>query len=1058
MRISTLWRSATLSLLLVGFVVSLVYAQERTVTGKVTSAEEGSLPGVNVIIQGTGSGTVSDIDGNYSLVVPGPEAILVFSSIGYTTEAITAGNQTVLDVVLAQDITSLKEIVVTGYASQEKKDLTGAVSVVKPEELTAMPSTQIVNQLQGRVAGVTVTQDSRPGETAKIRIRGYTSLSGVNDPLYVVDGVPTGGLGGINPLDVESLTVLKDAGAASIYGSRASNGVVVVTTKKGKKGMAVGFNMYAGTQQPGKGPIDDVLTTQDYADLTWDIYEAGGVPVNNPIFGPYNPANPGEPSFPSWAAETNWWDEVTNPASIQNYDLSLSGGNDNSKFYAGLGYFDQDGITLYNYYKRLSGRFNAEFKIKDRVTIGENMSIVYQRGNNVSNQEEDTPLMNVYRLQGITPVIVDEEINGTTHYFMPGDWGGTGISPGMGNQGNYVAARTRGQYNNGQDIRLLGNIFADVKIIDGLNFKTLIGGSWGQWYWGNWTGATYENSENRATSSYQEGAGYGSEWNWTNTLTYDKQFGDHRVLAVAGYEAIKTGIGRGMDASKAGYFSELLSYRTLTNGANPGGINSYFATPRTLLSTFLRVDYNYKEKYYLSATVRRDGSSVFGSENKYGTFPSVSAAWRLTEESFMSGISWLPEFKLRGGYGQMGSQLAVGPDNQYYQFGGDVNTSYYDISGSGTSSVQGFRPTTIGNTAVQWETLVQSNIGFDAGLFNNTIELVFDYYMKDSQDLLFRPDVPATAGAATPPVQNIGQMRNKGVDVQLIYKKIWTDFRFTANATFTSVDNEIIAIAPGYDYFDAGGSRIGSFSRNAVGHSMGEFFGYEVESLFQSAAEISEAPLQSGAEEGFLRYKNVSTEETVTDETSPDFGRQRISPEDRTYIGSPIADFTYGLNLDFGWKNFDLNAFFYGSEGNEVFNYNKWWLDFWPSFQGQKSKALLYEAWRPDRTNTDVPKASNKSNFSTNTESTSYYIEDASFLRLRQLQIGYTFPKSAVGNVFTNLRIYAQGTNLFTLTGYSGMDPEQSVAGGSGGDQSFGVDRGNMPAVKSYLLGINMSF
>lgn len=1055
MRISTLWRGSILSLLVFGMAFSLTYAQERTISGKVISDEEGPLPGVNIIIQGTGQGTVSDIEGNFTITVPGPESVLVFSSIGYTTEAVTVGNQSVIDMVLVADVTSLKEIVVTGYATQEKKDLTGSVGVIKPEELNQMPQGNIVNQMQGRVAGVNITQDSRPGETARIRIRGISSISGANDPLYIVDGVPTGSIAHLNPEDVESISVLKDAGAASIYGSRASNGVVVVTTKKGQKGVQVNYNMYVGQQDPGKGPIDNVLTTQEYADLTWMVLKDQGTATTHPLFGPFDPANPGVPGTPpSWAAETNWWDEITNSAMIMNHDVSLSGGNDNAKFYGSLGYFDQEGTTIYNFYKRFSARFNSEFKIKDRVTIGENLSIMYWRRNNVDNQNESTPLMNTYRLQSITPVIVDQEIDGITHYFMPGDWGGTGIAAGMGNQGNYVSARTRGKENLGQDIRILGNVYADVKILDGLNFRTSIGGNWGQWYWTNWQGRTYENAENRATSTYQEGSGWGSEWTWTNTLTYNKQFGDHRILAVGGYESVKTGIGRSMDATRANYFSEELSYRTLSNGAQITGANSGYNTPRTLLSTFLRADYNYQEKYYLSGTIRRDGASVFGGNNKWGNFPSVSAAWRVTEESFLSNVTFLPEFKLRGGYGTMGNQLPVSPNNQYFLYGGSTATSFYDLNGTGNSSLQGFRPTVTGNESVKWETNVYTNIGFDAGLFNNTLEVVFDWYTRISQDLLFSPEVPAAPfGAGTSPVINVGEMKNSGIDMQLIYKRIWSDFNFSANATLTTYNNEIVKIAENQEFFDAGGSRIGAFSRSQVGRSLGEFFGYNVVGLFQSESEVSQAPIQDGAEPGFFRYENVDTQ-AINEAT----GRQVINPDDRTFIGNPHPDFTYGLNLDFGWKNFDLSAFFYGSQGNEIFNYNSWWLDFWPSFQGQKSKALFYESWLPTRTDTEVPKASNKSNFSTNTQSTSYYVEDGSFLRLKQLQIGYTFPKSMVGNVFSNLRVYVQGVNLFTVTGYSGMDPEISYSGDSSGDNNFGVDRGNIPVVKQYLFGINMGF
>ena len=1056
MRNSTLWRGTMLSLLIYGLAFSLAYAQERTVTGKVSSDEEGALPGVNIIIQGTGQGTVSDIEGNFSISVPGPESVLVFSSIGYTTEAVTVGNQSVIDMVLVADVTSLKEIVVTGYATQEKKDVTGAVGIVSAQDISALPTTHVTQQLQGRVAGVNVTQDARPGSEAKVRIRGITSLSGANDPLYIVDGVQMGGIGSLNPEDIESLTVLKDAGAASIYGSRAANGVVLITTKKGKKGMNVGFNAYAGVQDPGKGPIDNILTTREYADLNWQILADQGAPVNHPIYGPFDPNNPGQPQFPSWAGETNWWDEVTRTAQIQNYDLTLSGGSDNATFYAGLGWFDQDGTTIHNYYKRLSGRFNSEFRIKDRVTIGQNLSIIYATDNGVSNQSEQNTLMAAYRLQTITPAIVDQEIQGTTRLFLPGDYGGTGISPGMGNNANFLAQRDRSKDNFGQNIRMIGNIYADVKILDGLNFRSTIGGTYGTWFWTNWQGSTYENAENRATDTYQEGAGWGSEWNWTNTLTYNKSFGSNNLLLVGGYEAVKTGIGRSHDGTRAGYFSNDFSYRTLNNGAQIQSLNGGLNTPRSLVSLFLRADYNFKEKYYLSGTFRRDGASPFGSENKWGNFPSVTAAYRITEEAFMSGVSWLPELKLRGGYGTMGSQFAIGPDNQFNLYGANIGQTFYDIGGTGTSSVQGFRPNTIGNTAVQWETNVNTNIGIDAGLFNNTLEIVVDWYTRTSQDLLFRVPVVATAGEATAPVLNIGEMRNQGIDLQIIYKKIWSDWRFTGNLTFTTYNNEILSIAPNTTFFDSGGGRIGSFSRSQVGGSMGQFFGYQVERLYQesdfTAGELNEGlPVQAGAEAGFFKFAN-------NDLTLNADGDQFINPDDRAFIGNPHPDFTYGLNLDLGWKNFDLNAFFFGSEGNDIYNYNKWWLDFWPSFQGQKSKDMLYKAWRPDRTDTDFPKASNKSNFSTNTQSSSYYVEDGSFLRLRNLQIGYTFPKSMFGGELSNFRIYVQGTNLFTISGYSGMDPEMAQTGESGGDTNFGVDRGNLPVVKQYMFGVNLSF
>ncbi|KPK84612.1 MAG: hypothetical protein AMS27_09405, partial [Bacteroides sp. SM23_62_1] len=831
MQKSTLWKSGVLSLLLFSFAIGLASAQVRTVTGTVTSEEAGPLPGVGVVIQGTTQGTLTNADGNFSIEVPGPDAVLVFSFVGMATQTITVGNQSVIDVQLVSDLTY--EIVVTAYATQRKQDLTGSVGVVKSEELVQMPQGNVTQQLQGRVAGVTVVQDSRPGQSAKVRIRGFGSFED-NNPLYIVDGVPTEDINTLNPEDIESLSVLKDAGAASIYGARASNGVVVITTKKGQQGIKVNYNMYYGTQLPGPGP-DNMLNSQEFMELTQLVQDNDGVTDAHPVYGPN-----GSFTLPFWAADTDWWDEVTQNAPIMNHDLSLSGGNQNAKFYASIGNFDQTGIVIKNWWKRWSARFNSEFVVRDRVTIGENLNLVYRTDNGTGNQGEGTALMmGVYRAQPIIPVIWDKgPYKGMSHDWEDGDWGGTGIAPRLGNGSNFVAGATRDEDDRWQDIRLLGNVFADVKIIEGLNLRTSFGGSFNNYYQTNWTSMTYEDSENVATPTYQEQAGYGADWTWTNTLTLSKQFGDHSILAVAGYEAVKLGIGRGLNAQHARYFSDAFAYRTVSNGATLQSGNSWFNTPRTLVSQFLRADYNWRSKYYLSGTVRRDGASVFGPDTRYGVFPSVSAAWRISEEVFLSGVSFISDLKIRGGYGTMGNQAPVSTSNQFYLYGGSPATSYYDVTGTGNSSLQGFRPTRIGNYDAKWETNVTTNIGVDAALFDRRLEFYVDYYTKQNKDLLYDPELPGTAGAASRPYVNVGEMKNSGIDVQVTYRQNISDISFEIIAQLTTYNNEIVKIAEGYEYFDAtqsGGARIGSQARNQVGHSMSEFFGYNVQGLFQEA-------------------------------------------------------------------------------------------------------------------------------------------------------------------------------------------------------------------------------
>jgi TonB-linked SusC/RagA family outer membrane protein len=423
-------------------------------------------------------------------------------------------------------------------------------------------------------------------------------------------------------------------------------------------------------------------------------------------------------------------------------------------------------------------------------------------------------------------------------------------------------------------------------------------------------------------------------------------------------------------------------------------------------------------------------------------FPSVSAAWRISEESFLAGSDIVNDLKIRGGYGTMGNQAAASTANQYYLYSGGAGWSFYDINGTYTSSALGFRPSRIGNPDAKWETNITANAGFDAVLFGRKFELVFDWYMKRNVDLLYNPELPGTAGNADRPYVNVGEMLNTGIDLQLIYRQIWSDFSFEANATFTTVNNEIVKIAEGIEFFDAtqsGGDRIGSTSRNEVGYPVGSFFGYDYLGLFQDQGDVDAHATQEGAEPGFLKFNDTD-------------GDGEITPDDRIHIGDPNPDFTYSLNLNFGWKGFDLVAFFYGSQGNDILNQNKWWLDFWQSFQGQRSNELLTNSWTPDNTGADLPKASNKSNFSTNNEFNTYYIEDGSFFRLKNLQIGYNFGR--VGNVFDNLRVYVQGTNLFTITGYSGLDPELYQPN----ETVFGIDQGNLPVAKQFIVGVNIGF
>lgn len=1046
--------------------LTISYAQVRQVSGSVTSKEDGiGLPGVNVTVKGSSTGTVTDINGKYTISVNGPEDVLVFSFVGYATQEIVVGNRSVIDPVLATDVKTLSELVVTGYAVQEKKDITGSVAILKSEELVAVPAATVENQLQGRLAGVNVTNSGQPGSGSQVRIRGFGSFQN-NNPLYVVDGIQTFDISTLNPNDIESITVLKDAGAASIYGSRAANGVIVVTTKRGVKGKTkVTYNTFYGSQSPGKG-FTNLLNTQEMADLQWQVYENGTTnTANHEQYGTWTRggAGPRIPDYivPSGAMEgdpgtdpslyrfdllagdfnqivrankqgTNWFKEMTRNAPIINHDLTLSGGGDNSRFMIGLNYFEQQGILLETFSKRYSLRANSDFNLfGDRVRIGENLQLTYRENRGIQNLAEGNAISMAYRIQPIVPV-----------RDIMGNYAGTRAAT-TGNGQNPVANLERISNNTAFDLRLLGNVYMEADILKNLTFRSSVGGTFINGYNTTFIYQTWENSENRATNSFSEGAFYGGEWNWTNMFTFKETFDKHAVTAVVGYEALKTGIGRSVNGVRGDYFSLDPNFWTLSNGATIINTTSGFNTPITGVSYFGRGDYAFDNKYLLSFTLRRDGNSGF--REQFGTFPSVTAGWRVSEESFMKGISAVSDLKIRGGYGTMGNAQALSPVNQFFLFGGGIANAYYDIAGTNNSSAQGFRATRVGNPLARWETSVNTNIGFDMSLFNDKLEFVIDWYKKENKDLLFNPELPGTAGAADRPFVNIGEIKNSGIDAQMIFRqKFSNDLRFESNFTFTTFNNKVVSVADGVDeFFDGGTNRIagGFLGINRVGHPISSFFGYQVQGIFQSDEEVSSAADQDGAAPGRFRFVDTN-------------GDGVINAEDRTIIGNPIPDFTAGLNLSLSYKNWDLSTFLFGSYGNDIYNFTKWWTDFWPSFQGAKSKNALYNSWSPTNTNGTTPIAENVSNFSTNTQSTSYFIEDGSYLRVRQIQLGYTLPQSAVSRLkLDRVRVYVQAVNPFTITGYSGLDPELG-----GVDTAFGIDFGNYPVVRQYLVGLNVGF
>lgn len=1042
------------------------FAQQKTVTGRVTNEKDKQpIFGATVTVKGSTVGTQTAADGTFTISVPSANSILVISFVGFETQEVSTANKTTLDVALKDKSTTLTDVVVTGYTSQAKKDITGSVSVVKAEDLKSIPAANAEQQLQGRAAGVTVISNNRPGDGASIRVRGFSSFTS-NEPLVVIDGV-YGSLTDLNPNDIESMQVLKDASAAAIYGTRASGGVLIVTTKKGKQGAAkVSFNMYYGTATPGKG-FTNLLNPQEMADLTWlakknigaaltsDQYGSGATPrlPDYILAGTKSGVMNGDPAAdPSKynlnlddvpgsylivranKAGTNWFKEITQNAPVKNYNINVSGGGDRSRYLFGFDMLDQQGIVIYNFFKRYSARVNNEFTIKKNIRIGENLQISATQSNGAGLNDEGTEIANTYREQPIIPV-----------FNINGDFAGS-RGANLGNGSNPYATRVRGKDNRNLGYSVIGNMYAEVDFLKHFTARSSFGGTFSNNNYFNYTYKTYENAENNSGSAYTEGANYFRTWIWTNQLTYKNIFGDHNITGVVGSEAIEEW-GRYFQGTALNLFVDATDFRSLTGGTRSEG-NPY--TPGALFSLFGKVDYIYKDKWLASATVRRDGSSRFGSNKRYGVFPAFSLGWRISEEDWMKNLKWITDLKLRASWGQMGNPK-IDPANQYTQFRGGIGSSNYDINGTQNGTVPGFQLSFLGNPDGRWEVLTTTNVGFDAVLFNGKTEVVLDLYQKKTDDLLYQNRTVATAGAGpyvNPAFSNVASMKNIGLDLMISQRAQIggaNGVSLNGTLTFTTYKNTITSIADGITYFDRDGGeggRIGGvFFRNAVDHSISSFYGYKVVGLFQDAADVAKSPTQDAAAPGRFKYLDAD-------------GNGKITPDDRVFLGTPHPDFTYGVNLSASYKNFDLAAFFYGVSGKQTINYVKWWTDFVPSFQGAKSKDALYNSWTTTNKNAKVPIQEESGNFSTNGTPNSYYIENASFLRLKNLQIGYTLPTSLMSRVkIDRLRLYVQATNLFTITKYSGLDPEVT-----GDDRNFGLDAGSYPTVKQFYFGVNLNF
>ena len=1051
---------------------STVALAQITVSGKILDESGAGLPGATVVVKGTTTGVVSDFDGNYSISVPSSQSVLVFSFIGYESQEQLVENRSLINVQMSISASSLQEVVVTGYGAQSKRDITGAVTTVSTNDLLSMPATTFAQQLQGRAAGVNIVNDATPGGEATVRIRGFGTI-GNNNPLYVIDGVPTERQGNLNPEDIESIQVLKDASAASIYGSRAANGVVIITTKRGKVGKpTIQFNTYYGIQQADNAP--EVLNA---AELGRYLYLADLYAGKTPSHGQYTFGANGQVSIPDYvfpsgamegdprtsrsnyslrpgniyaitrSADTNWWDEITQTAAIKNYQISAAGGTENGRYALSAGYFNQEGIVKYIGYERFSLRANTEFKaLNSKLTIGENLSVTFDnRKGGFGNQQEQNAVSGAYKHHPLLPV-----------YDVAGNFAGS-RGANLGNNFNPYAVLSREQDNRTYRLRVFGNAYASYDFNDNLQFKTSLGID-GNTSRGRYLGRPQpEYVEGNFINSTTATNDYQYQWVWSNVLSYNKTFNEvHNVDVYVGTEAI-TEFGEFFQAGRQRFAfntPEILSYLDLgdaTTASNSGNVFRDYS----LFSQFGKFNYSYADKYLVQVIVRNDASSRFLSASRSAVFPAFSLGWRLSEEDFIkSALPFVSDMKLRYGWGKTGNQ-AIGDYNAFTTYRSNIFNAGYPIDGSTSNPTLGFDAQRFGNPNAKWETTTSNNIGLDAVMFGDKVNLEVDVWQRVTSDMLFTIPITFTAGDAGAPSSNVGQITNKGVDINLGYKNtaMGGDFRYSISGNISTYRNNVDRLDEneGTRFFGFG-SRVPAVTLTQAGLPLSSYYGFNVLGIFKNQNEVDRhATYGTYNAPGKFKIEDVNEDGVITD-------------DDRTVIGNPHPDFTYGVNVNLGYKNWDFTVFGNGSVGNDIFNYVRYFADF-NTFQGNRSKAALYDAWQPS--NPTAPKsqwvAANPgatapimdANDQVSSRPSSYFIEDGSYFRIRNVQLTYTLPATTLSKYgFGRASVYFQGQNLVTFTKYSGLNPEIQT----NTDNTLGFDGGYMPVSRNFLIGLNLNF
>ena len=1001
--------------------------QQVTVTGIVKDKDGQPLPGVNVTVEGTTLGAITDPTGKYTLTVSRADAALVFTFIGYTELKEPVNDRTVINVTLETSTEALEEVVVVGYGTQRKKDVTSAIAVVDAKTLSKAPVASVTNALIGLSPGIEVqSNQGQPGTLATVRIRGVGSVN-TTDPLYVVDGIPMD-QAYVNLQDIESIQVLKDAASCAIYGSRGANGVIIITTKGGQTGAPkASYNAYYGWETPWK--TIDILNINQWAHMVVENNAAGGTTA--PPLALDIVAHETDNNYAIYdGTETDWQKEIFQTGTITEHNLDISGGTDAGNYYFSVNQFSQDGIIIDTKYKRYSARMNSNWHSK-KFRFGENISFIYTQ-----NEAEDanggrSTIEETIKITPNIPVYNPLRLGGYSGYDA------TQVGHDASNPVGSLMRASNMNYGK----RFMGNAFGEYEIIKGLALRSTFGLTSNETQNRNFVLKTDMQPKNYANTTLSESAGWTYNWVWENMLTYQRVFGDHNLTVMGAYTSEFSkyhGLG-GAGTTIQTETNDILS-KTETGFTVSGN-----ESETSRISMLGRLMYTYKGKYMLTANFRRDGSSKFGPGNKWGNFPSASVAWRISDESFMKGINQLNNLKLRASYGIVGNDAPVGP----YTYVSGLSSGLDYVFG--TTKYSGVSVTGFNNPDLTWETVRQFDAGLDIGLFKGLVEATVDFFNKRTEDMIVGVPLPPSSGSSGNINKNVGTILNRGVELSATVRKNVGGIEFSLTGNMTVLHNEVLDLGEGKPW-DAGSTEPGSSTRIEAGQQIGAFYGYKMLGVFPDQASIDAyvhdgTMIQPGAKPGDIKWADLNDDGV-------------INSSDRYFMGNPIPKLTYSVSANLAYKGFDLSLFFQGVHGNDIFAELVMWTEGMHNNFNCGTAAL--DRWTTTNTNTDVPRAVRNDPNGNITKCSDRYIKDGAYSRLKNASLGYTLPKKLTDFAkISNLRIYLTGRNLLTFTKYPFYDPEiGSFAIGAGGsaNTSRGIDNGYYPQARTVIMGIQVDF